>query len=242
MIAEDLAFAQREADVLEDSIAPEVLYREDCGTEAYAKLGIAPGAGASGHHSNELVAAHGAVGKPRGNPAAVKHRDAIADLAELVELVRDIEDADSPVPDLPHYLEEYFALGVGHAGGRFVEYDDLGIGNARLRRRDDEPLRVPELGHQGFGRYRYPEAREEGFAVFVELVAVERASDGSSAARYATEEDVFRDAQVVEKLGVLVLHHYPRAPRFIYGPEIDHAAVEEYLSLRRGGRCRRSGS
>ena len=160
----------------------------------------------------------------------MKHGDAIADLAELVELVRDIEDADSPVPDLPHYLEENFALGVGHAGGRFVEYDDLGIGNARLRRRDDEPLRVPELGHQGFGRYRYPEAREEGFAVLVELVAVERASDGSSAARYATEEDVFRDAQVVEKLGVLVLHHYPRAPRFIYGPEIDHAAVEEYLS------------
>ena len=86
------------------------------------------GANVAAHHlANDLLDGDvgGAVG---GDVPAVPHDgDAVAEVKDLVETVRNEEDAGPAVPEAPGHGEQPFHLDAAEGGGGLVHHQDFGV-------------------------------------------------------------------------------------------------------------------
>ena len=69
------------------------------------------------------------------HPAVAQHHHAIGDLEDLVQTMRDVDDADPPVAQAAQSDEQSYHLVGGQARGRLVEHDDLRLRGQRARDR-----------------------------------------------------------------------------------------------------------
>ena len=86
------------------------------------------GRSVAAYHEPNKAVWRGVRDRLRRYPAAVlEHRDAITDLDDLLEIVRDVDDAKAPGGEPAHQREEVLGLALAERRGRFVEHEDRGL-------------------------------------------------------------------------------------------------------------------
>ena len=190
--------------------------------------------GAARHQLDQL-ARRGLVDGEAGRDGAavLEDGDPIADLADLLEPVRDVDDGDTLGGEVADHAEQVVDLALVEDGGRLVEDEQPGVVGEGARHADDllgggrEPadraggrdLGVPEPGEQlARPTDRLPALAEAGGA---ELVA---------------EEDVLGDAEVGNEVELLVDRGDAR------GPSRSAAWTARPARPPTGSRPRRAGS
>ncbi|KUM26475.1 hypothetical protein AU467_21295 [Mesorhizobium loti] len=73
------------------------------------------------HQLDHLVVVDLALGQRAGKHAVAQHNDAVGDALDLMQAVRDEDDADAFRPQPLDHVEQLFGLGDRQAGGRLVE-------------------------------------------------------------------------------------------------------------------------
>ena len=94
--------------------------------------------GAAGHPADQ-VAGRGVAGRQvrRRGPAVLEHGDPVADLADLLQPVRDVDDRDALRGQLPDDPEQVAHLVVGEHRARLVHDDQPGLVGERPGHADD---------------------------------------------------------------------------------------------------------
>ena len=135
--------------------------------------------------------------------AVAQHDDAVGAALDLVQAVRDEDDADAALLQLGDDAHEGVGLGEREARGRLVHDDQAGVERERLGDLDQLHLRQRQLGD---GRIRLEldaEALEQRLHLLVQLLAVDQL-EGAAVERLAADEDVGGDVQIVEEVQLLV--------------------------------------
>ena len=126
---------------------------------------------------------------------------AVADAPDLVETVRDVDDADALRGQTANDVEERADLGLVEDRRRLVHDEQPHVARERAGDRHDLLRRRPELPHLGaHGDRLVSEPSEQRSGVAVHLVEVEQ----RATARFVREEDALRDAQVRDEIELLV--------------------------------------
>ena len=228
--AEDLALAHVERDVLQVGIElrGEVLDRQNRIAGLVVDRREAVVERAAHHGGDELV--HVGVGGVLGHDhvAVAQHRHVVADLEDLVHLVRDVDERDALALELAHHLEELVDLLRHERGGGLVEHDDLGVVRDGLGDLAHLALRDAHVLHRLREVHRHAEAAEQvsGLLAHAALVDHTQAVGG-----IAAEEQVV-DHAPVEALVELLVHHGHAVLQRVLGPEEVHLlAFEENRPL-----------
>ena len=169
-------------------------------------------AGASGRRtrrSRPVISDHDlAVGVVRAGrldadgPAVLEHGDPVADLADLLQPVRDVDDRDARGGQLPDDAEQVAHLVVGEHRARLVHDDQPGVVRQRPRHADDLLARGGQPPHLAARRDL---ARDRaGRAARARRRSASPRRTKPSAARLVAEEDVLRHRQPVDEVELLV--------------------------------------
>ena len=138
----------------------------------------------------------GRCGAPVG-----EHRHPVADPADLVEAVRDVDDAHAVRRQPADDFEEGLDLALVQDGRRLVHDQQPHVDGQRPRDRDDLLGGRPKRPHLRASRdRRVAEAREQRVRLPVHLVEVEK----GPAPRLVRQEDALRDRQVIDQVQLLV--------------------------------------
>ncbi|MDQ1175907.1 hypothetical protein QE416_000643 [Microbacterium sp. SORGH_AS 421] len=178
-----------------------------------------------------MSSAFGGVGggeADRGRTAVLQNGDAFADLADLLEPVRDVDDGDTRRGELPHDREEVLDLfGVEHGGG-LVHDDQLDVVRQGARHAHDLLVRGAERADLGVRReVGVAESAKELFRLTGRLGAL-----GETAAReLVPEEDVLGDRQAVDDVELLVHRGYPELDGRVGIGDLDVLAEPDDLAL-----------
>ena len=156
---------------------------------------------ASDHELDELVGRR-RRGQARSRRAPVReHGDAVADAPDLVEAVRDVDDADTLRREPANHVEERLDLALVEDRGRLVHDQQPHVSRQRAGDRHDLLGRRPQLADLGaHGDRLVPEPGEQRRRLPVHLVEVEQ----RPAARLVREEDALGDAEVGDEVELLV--------------------------------------
>ncbi len=224
---DDLPSAYAEGHVRELAVAADAVDLEQW--RLVGQRGRTPGEhrrhGASGHQRDELGRRRVARGQVRRDGAAVlEHREPVADAADLLEPVRDVDDrraGRAQVLDDPEQAVDL--VGVEH-GGRLVHHDDAGIARQRAGHRHDLLAGGREAADlAGRADLGMSEPAEE-----LSCRAVHVAVAGDAAAGLLVPEvDVVGDAQPVDQVELLVDRGDPGRQRGLRVGERDRLAVPQ---------------
>jgi hypothetical protein len=145
----------------------------------------------SDHELHELVG-RGRSGQARTGRAPVsEHGDAITDAANLIEAVRDVDDADALGREPANHLEERLDLAFVQDRGRLVHDQQSDVSRQRPGDRHDLLGCRPQLAHfRTHGDRFVAQPGEERRRFPVHLVEVEQ----RPAARLMCQEDALGDA------------------------------------------------
>ena len=140
-----------------------------------------------------------AAGVRRDDVAVAHDGDLVGDLEDLLEVVRDVDDADAVVAQPSDVREEALDLGRAERRGRLVEDDELG---ARRQRAGD--LDGLLLGHAELARRAVEVAADaDQLEPLLRQPARVAPGDGAEAAGQAAEQHVLDHAQVARDLALL---------------------------------------
>ena len=199
-----LAGADRERHVLEDAGESEALDLEDGGRIGGDRDRRREHVldRSTGHQPDELHSGGVGDGEPaRHRPAVLQHGDAVADLADLLQTMGDVDHGDAGGGELPDDMEEVLHLFAVEHRRRLVHDDQLDVVRQRPRHAHDLLVRRAELADLGVGRQiRVTEPAKQLAGLASSLGAL-----GESAAReLVAEEDVLGDRQAVDDVELLV--------------------------------------
>ena len=90
--------------------------------------------------SDELAGERLARGDGGDAASVAKDRDAVGDAKDLVEPMRDIDDADAARAEPPKRLEQALDIGFGQGRRRLVEHEDIRLDGERPADRDERAL------------------------------------------------------------------------------------------------------
>ena len=156
--------------------------------------------GSPGHHPDHRIRLERLDGQGAYPAAVAQDREAVADGQDLLEPVRDVDDAHALRAHPPDQLEQHVDLPLGEAGGGFVHDDHPGLEGHRLGDLHQLLLGGGEPGH---GQARI-QIRGQGLEQFgaapVHLAGVLEPAP----ARFAAQEDVVRHVQVGAEVELLV--------------------------------------
>ena len=104
------------------------------------------------HHKRNQLLGRG-LGDREGTLQApvLQDRYPIGELEDLLQAMRNIDDADAPFLQLPDYPEERIRLGDGEGGGGLVEYEEAGVEGEGFGNFDHLLLRGGQVA-EGCGR------------------------------------------------------------------------------------------
>ena len=126
-------------------------------------------------------------------PAVAQDGDAIADLGDLLEPVRDVDDRPALGLERADDLEQPAGLAVGQRRGRLVHDHDLGVERQRLGDLDHLSLRDAQLLDRRLRVEIETDARERVTAHRAGSTRVDGAPRGE---RLASQEQILGDVQV----------------------------------------------
>ena len=201
---DDLAGTRLEVEVGEDRPA----------NAACAQDRLAARGGRAAHRARDRAAEHqvdqlllvqlgGLVRADLGTVA--QHADAVGDREDLVEPVRDIEDADTALAHAPHGLEQDLDLGLRERRGRLVEHQ-----HARAVLPLPEGAGDGDTGALGSGelRHRAPdvdlEAQRREHVVRAAALGTPQDPPAGAGLEAAPEGEVLHDAERVDERQILV--------------------------------------
>ena len=158
---------------------------------------------AADHQAHELGLGQ-LGGRPGGHVLAVlEDGDRRAELEDLLQPVRDVDDRDAAVGEAPDDGVEELDLVVGQCGRRLVHLDHLGVEADGLGDLDDLLLGDREAADEGPGlEAGDAEAGEQLLGVAAHAAGVDRA-EAAEAPRLATEPDVLGDRPLEEQVELL---------------------------------------
>ena len=136
--ADDLPGAEREGDAVDVGVAaavefePRVPHRRTLDRIREVRLD-----GAADHAPHELVRGQGRGLVGRDERAVLEDRDAIAQVEDLLQPVRDVDHGDAAGGEPADDRVEQLDLAVAEGGGRLVHRDDPSIERERLDDLDD---------------------------------------------------------------------------------------------------------
>ena len=137
----------------------------------------------------------------RCRAAVREHGHAVADAADLVETVRDVDDADALGGEPANDVEQRADLALVEDRGRLVHDQQPHVAGERSRDRDDLLRRGPQLPDLGAYRDRLvSEPFQQRLGLPVHPVEVEQ----RPAAGLVRQEDALGDAQVGHEVELLV--------------------------------------
>ncbi len=228
---DDLPRAHLERHVLEHAAQAQSLdvQHDGCVVRGLGGLGEDVLDGAARHEGDELLRRGlGDREVLRDGAAVLEHGDAVADLADLLEAVRDVHDRDARLGQLLDDAEEVaHLLGVQH-GRRLVHDDDAGVVRQGTRHRDDLLAgrgQVPDL--LGGRDLRVAEPPEDLPCATHGLAPLGEPRGGE----LVPEVDVLGDGEAVDDVELLV-HRRDAVPQGGDGVgDGDGLAVEEDLPL-----------
>ena len=177
---------------------------------------------AAEHHANQLDPRQFGSRPLADQPAVAQNRDAVADLIDLIEKMRDEDDADAAQRELAHHLEEDLDLVAIEARSRLIE-------DQHARRLVDSAGDRSDVLH----RDRIISERLGDIDMQVEL----RKQCGGAAAhlglahqteprRLPAEIEVLRHGQVLEQIDLLIDGRNPRIDRGLGRARRDLGAAE----------------
>ena len=145
-------------------------------------------------------------------PAIAQHGDGVAKPEDFLQPVRDVDDRDGALLELPEKLEEMLALGDGERAGRLVHHDDARAGADRAGDLHELLLRGAEAADG--------EINVEVALDFLEhrarFAPHQVAAHDTELLRQIAETEVLRDGEVRAE-GKFLMHHrdaeLPRAER-----------------------------
>ena len=130
-----------------------------------------------------------------------QHRDPVADAADLVEPVRDVDDADALGGEPADHVEERLDLALVEDGGGLVHDEQAHVVGQRPGDRHDLLAGRPEVAHPGVGGDRLvADALEQGGGLAAHAGPVEE----PALAELVAEEDVVGDPEVGDQVELLV--------------------------------------
>ena len=178
------------------------------------------------HHSDDLRVV-GVLDGTRGDVAAVAHdRDAVADMAEFLQAMGDVDERRPPVLEAANDAEELFDLAFRDRSGRFVEDENAWRLGKRLGDLDHLLLGGAEIA--------YPRVRGD-----VDLEVAEHLGDAlpggtpvepiSPPERFIAEEDVFLDGHGRNQIEFLVDRADAERPRLTWTGDAHDLAADDDL-------------
>ncbi len=199
---ENLSAPDRQGDVVDPAAAVrEVTHLERDVAELDASLREDGGKLAPDHQANELAALDRPGLAGRDGFAVAEDRDAIRDGGDLLEAVRDVDDAGAVLAEPGHHGEQPLDLALAQRRGRLVHDEYPRVGADRLGDLDDLLLRHAERLDEPFGIDRGADAAEQLRRV---LTPGFPAQSAPGAAALERQRDVLGDGQVREERGLLV--------------------------------------
>ena len=169
-------------------------------------------------------------GQRRDYAAGSQHGHAVGDLEDLVEAVRDVENAGASALHLPHHLEQPLDLVVWQHGRRLVEHEHAAPSLPALHRagnRDDRPLDGRGLGQRSMDVELDIEALED--PVGLPLLLAPADAPRGSADEAAAKREVVHRVELVDEAEVLV--DEPKPGRHV-------VSERELFALELGARAR----
>ena len=148
--------------------------------------------GAPGHHPNHRIPLE-FLNWQGANPATVaQHREAIADGENLLEAVRDVDNAHAVGPHPPDQIEQHVDLPLGEARRGFVHDHHAGLEGYRL---GDFHQLLLGGGKSGHGRARI-QIRSQGLEQFGAAPIHFAGVLQPAPTRFAAQENVVRHVQI----------------------------------------------
>ena len=148
--ADDLAGAQLEVDVVDVAVAGAAQLEARLAEHgALLGLGEVRGDRAADHAAHQLVGVELRGRAARDERAVLQHGDGVAEVEDLLQPVRDVEDRDAARLEAAHDRVEQLDLVVGERGRRLVHLDDPRVDRERLHDLDDLLLGDGEGAHRG---------------------------------------------------------------------------------------------
>ena len=156
--------------------------------------------GSPGHHPNHRIRLE-RLDRQGADPAAVpQHREAVADGEDLLEPVRDVDDAHAVRAHPPDQIEQHVDLPLGEAGGGLVHDDDPRLEGHGL---GDLHQLLLGGGKPGHGQARI-QIRGQGLEQFGAAPVHFAGVLEPAPARFAAEKDVVRHVQVGAEVELLM--------------------------------------
>ena len=228
--AQDLALAQREADVADFRAAAEVLHFEH---------GLGPGVirdrrpfvrqRAADHHGDDLFHRRRLGGHGVDIFAVAHDRHAVGDALQLVHLVRDVDDADALRLEPANDREELVDLGVVQRRGRLVHDQHARAVGQRLGDLDHLLAGDGQPRHFRTGIELQMHRGEYFGRVGVELGVVEQ--HAAELLRLAADEDVLRRGEVGHQVQFLMDDADAELLGAARRIDLDRLAVEQDLAF-----------
>ncbi len=198
---DDLTGAHVEADVREDAAAAEVSHRDDGFADLRLLFGEQRRDVAPDHFAHQAVD-RDVLREVGGDEGAVAHDgDAVAEIEDLVEAVRDEQDAGAPVAQRPRNREQAVDLDAAECGRRFVHDEDFGIERDGLGDLDDLLVGDGKTVRDAVRMDRHAEAAEQLARPGAHRGPVD---EPEAATRLPADEDVLGDREVREERRLLV--------------------------------------
>jgi hypothetical protein len=202
--ADDLTRPDAEADVLECAAQAQALDLEQRLAGGRGRLPRREDVldGPPGHEGDDLTGRRLPGREPGGHrPPVLEDGDAVADLADLLEAVRDVDDGDVVRREVADDPEETLDLLVVQDGGRLVHDDQLGV----LRQRTGDAHHLLRGGGEraDLGGGADLRVAEAGQQLGRGTVGGRRAGDPQPRV-LAPQEDVVGDAQPAHQVELLV--------------------------------------
>ncbi len=200
--AEHLPFADLKADVVNArGPAAQPLHFEDHVPFRNLDLGKDAGKLAADHHPDQGRAVDLAHGTRADQRAVAERRHAVGDLRKFLQPVRDVDDADAVLLQIPDDAEEAVDLLVGQRRRGLVHDQDLGVGPERPRDLDELLLGHREPSDLGLGVDRRADPIEEPPSPVAPLLP---ADQSPRPGRFQADRDVLGDGQVGKQRRLLV--------------------------------------
>ena len=177
-----------------------------------------------------------------GVPAVAEDGDAVGNLEDLVEVVRDVDDRDLLLLEPADDAEDELRLLLGQRGGRLVHDQDAGLAGERAGDLDDALLGDGEPLDQRVDVDRgEAELVEERARLLAHRLVVDHREAGTALHRQVGERDVLGDGHVAHHRDFLGEEADAGSDGGARIGEDDLRAVDPARCRRRGCR-RRSGS
>ncbi len=213
----DLALAQGEGNIGEFGRVAHVFDRQDVVTDGAVAIRKDLADIAADHHLDQLCLGD-VLDHPVADELAVaKHRVAVRDAEDLVELVADEQDRLALRFQGIDQLVELFDFLVAQRGGRLVHDDHAGVDRQRARNCNKVLVGNAQIAQSVVGINFCPDRAQDAGGVLRHGSPVDQTE---TPARRVTQKDVFGDGQFIKQNGFLMDRRDPGICGRLGGREI----------------------